>query len=241
MMVAILEHLLSALDGKRGSDAADRLCEACVMLLDIDAAAISLLFDGAPGATLGSSSAHARVCDELQFTLGEGPCLESVATLTPVLVADLADPDERRWPVYGSAMLELEVRGVYAMPVVVSGQALGALDLFRALPGPLNGAELSGAVVAAGLAGVPLLDLLDIDLEAAGTDPDSTAWLELNAVSRAEISQATGMLIAQLGLEPAEALLRLRSHAYMTNRSTTDVARDILARRLRLEGDEPRG
>lgn len=205
------------------------------MVLDIDAAAISLVFDGATSATLGSSSAQARECDELQFTLGEGPCLDSVATRAPVLIRDLADPTEVRWPVYGPAMLELKIRGVYAMPVVVAGEYVGALDLFRALPGRLSGAELSGAVVAAELAGIPFLDLFDGDLQAAVSDPGSDAWAELNSLSRAEVSQATGMLVAQLGVEPAEALVRLRAHAYATGRPTTEVARDILERRLKLE------
>jgi len=176
---------------------------------DIDAAAISLVFDGANSGTLGSSGAPARMYDELQFILGEGPCLDSVTRRAPVLVVDLADPNDARWPVYGPAMLDLQVRGVYAMPVVVAGE----------------------------LAGIPLLDLLDGDMQAAVADPNSNAWAELNALSRAEVSQATGMLVAQLEVEPAEALVRLRAHAYSTGRSATDVARDILDRRLRLEAD----
>src|SRR6202011_1693620 len=101
--VAIHEQLLAAVDGRRGGEAADRLCEACVVLLDVDAAAISLIFDGTSSGTLGSSGAPARVYDELQFTLGEGPCLDSVAGRVPVLVVDLAD--EPRWPAYGPALL----------------------------------------------------------------------------------------------------------------------------------------
>ena len=207
------------------------------MLFDVDAAAISLVFDGANSGTLGSSGEPARVYDELQFLLGEGPCLDSVARRAPVLVVDLADPDDARWPVYGPAMLDLQVRGVYAMPVVVAGEYVGALDLFRAKPGRLADEQVSGAIVAAELAGIPLLDLLDDDMQAAVADPDSNAWAELNALSRTEVSQATGMLVAQLEVEPAEALVRLRAHAYSTGRSATDVARDILDRRLRLEAD----
>jgi plasmid stability protein len=45
------------------------------------------------------------------------------------------------------------------------------------------------------------------------------------------------MLVAQLEIEPAEALVRLRAYAYASGRSATDVARDILARRLKLEAD----
>jgi hypothetical protein len=235
--VAIHEQLLAAVDGRRGVAAADRLCEACVVLFGIDAAAISLVFDGASSGTLGSSGAPARMYDELQFTLGEGPCLESVKRRIPILVVDLADPDEARWPAYGPAMLAHEIRGVSAIPIIVAGEFVGALDFFRAQPGQLSREELVGAVAAAELAGIPILDLLDVDLQAAVSDPRSSAWAELNMLSRAEVSQATGMLVAQLAVEPAEALVRLRAHAYTTGRSVTDVARDILERRLKLEAD----
>ena len=208
-----------------------------MVILEVDAAAISLVFDGGNTGTLGSSSEHARTCDELQFLLGEGPCLDSITKRAPVVVIDLADPDDARWPLYGPAMLDLQIRGVYAMPVVVAGEYVGALDLFCAQPGRLDHEQFSGAVVAAELAGVPLLDLLGDDLQAAVADPDSKAWAELHTLSRAEVSQATGMLVAQLEVEPAEALVRLRAHAYSTGRSATDVARDILERRLRLEAD----
>ena len=61
------------------------------MLFGIDAAAISLVFAGAASGTLGSSGVGARAYDELQFTFGEGPCLDSVARRAPVLIADLAN------------------------------------------------------------------------------------------------------------------------------------------------------
>jgi hypothetical protein len=235
--VAIHEKLRAAVDGQRGLAAADSLCEACVMLFGIDAAAISLVFAGAASGTLGSSGAGARAYDELQFTFGEGPCLDSVALRAPVLIADLANGNDGRWPAYGPAMLDYKIHGIFAIPVVVAGEFVGALDLFRAKPGELHVDDLAGAVVAAELAGMPLLDLMHSDLQAAVNDPDSDAWAEFNALSRTEVSQATGMLVAQLGVEPAEALVRLRAHAYATNRSATEVARDILDRRLYLEAD----
>lgn len=234
--MAIHEQLLEAVDGRRGVEAADRLCEACVVLLDVDAAAISLVFDGASSGTLGSSGAPARAYDELQFTLGEGPCLDSVAHRLPMLVVDLTE--EPRWPAYGPALLAHQIRSVCAMPVVVAGEFVGALDLFRAQPGELEGDALAGAIAAAELAGIAVLDLLEADLQAAASDPSSDAWAELQALSRAEVSQATGMLVAQLGVEPPEALMRLRAHSYATGRNATDVARDILDRRLTLERDE---
>ncbi|BBY44117.1 GAF and ANTAR domain-containing protein [Mycolicibacterium celeriflavum] len=235
--MTIQQQLLAAVDGRRGTEAADRICDACVELFGVDAAAISLVFDGVNSGTLGSSGDSARRLDELQFILGEGPCLDSVTGRAPVLVHDLDDRDERRWPVYGPAMVDLEVRAVFAMPVVVAGEYVGALDLFRTQPGAIDRDGLAGAAIAAEMAGVPLLDLLDTDLRAAVDEPDSNAWAELHTLARAEVSQATGMLVAQLGVEPAEALVRLRAHAYSTGRSATDVARDILDRGLRLESD----
>jgi hypothetical protein len=119
----------------------------------------------------------------------------------------------------------------------VAGELVGVLNLFRAQPGMFPSEDLAGAAAAAELAAIPLLDLLDDDLRAAVDDPKSSAWAELNTLSRAEVSQATGMLVAQLEIDPAEALVRLRAHAYATGRSATDVARDILDRRLKIEAD----
>jgi hypothetical protein len=235
--VTIHDQLLAAVGGGRKLEAADRLCRACVTLLEVDAAAISLVFDGANAGTLGSSGPSARRYDELQFTLGEGPCLDSVARRAPVLVVDLADSTEERWPAYGSAMLAYQIRGVHAIPVLVAGEYVGALDLFCAKPGPLGPTQLAGAIAAAELAAIPVLDLLDADLQAAVSDPNSASWAELNALSRAEVSQATGMVMAQLNVDAADALVRLRAHAYANDRSVIDTARDVLNRRLRLAED----
>jgi len=110
-----------------------------------------LVFDGTNVGTLGASGVSARVYDELQFTLGEGPCLDSVAHRAPVVVVDLADPDVVRWPAYGPAMLADQIRGVYAMPVVVAGQYGGALDLFGS---PRRvGCRAAGRCVGGGRAG----------------------------------------------------------------------------------------
>ena len=147
-------------DAGPGLATADRLCHACVELLEVDGAAISLMLTGSTQGTLGSSSALSRRLDEFQFTFGEGPCLESVARGVPVLVADFPDPAESRWPAYAGAVLGAGVRAVYALPVALSTSCVGALDLFRTEPGHLSGRALTGGLLAAQLAALPLLDLL---------------------------------------------------------------------------------
>ena len=236
-----IQEQLAAVGEQRGAGAADRICEACLTLRGVEAAAISLVYDGTNIGTLGASSAAARTFDELQFTLGEGPCLDSVTHRAPVMITDLADPNERRWPFYGPALLAHDIRAVAAVPIVVAGEYVGALDLFGSIPGQWEDDQWAAAVMAAELAALPVLDLLDDDLQIAATDPDSTAWTHLHALSRAEVGQASGMLIAQLNIGPTQALMRLRAHAYATGVSATEIARDIIGRRLRLDATDAAG
>ena len=51
--VDVQEHLFGAIGDDHGTEAADRLCEACVTLFGVDAAVISLVFDGTNTGTLG--------------------------------------------------------------------------------------------------------------------------------------------------------------------------------------------
>jgi len=64
--VDVQEHLFGAIGDDHGTEAADRLCEAGVTLFGVDAAVISLVFDGTNTGTLGASPAPARVCGELR-------------------------------------------------------------------------------------------------------------------------------------------------------------------------------
>ena len=235
--VTLQDQLIAAVGDRRGLAAADQICLACVMLFDVEAAAISAVYDGINMGTVGVSSPSARRYDELQFTYGEGPCLDAVHSRGPVASVDLAHPKELRWPAFRPALVANTIRSVYAAPVVVAGEYVGALDLFRTLPGDWHAETSAGALIAAQMATLPFMDLLADDSVAAISDPASDAWTELSQFARAEVSQATGMLVAQLDVTPSQALVRLRAHAYATGRSATEVARDIIERRLRLDAD----
>lgn len=221
-----------------GIDAANELCLACVGLLDLDGAAVSMIFDGSTRGTFGSSNAVSRRLDEYQFTFGEGPCLDAVAAREPVLVPDLGAAAESRWPAFTEAVIGDGILGVFALPIMVTSVCVGALDLFRAVPGPLQEDQLAGAVLAARLASQPLLDLA-----AGATTPDAGSgdhgrWDPLAEMDRIEVYQATGMLIAQLDVGPTEALIRLRAHAIATNQTASEVAWAIVQRTLVLERDD---
>ncbi len=224
-----------------GLSAADRLCLACVELLQVDGAAISVVHDGASRGTFGSSGWLSRRLDEYQFTFGEGPCLDAVASGRPVLVANLGLRDESRWPAFTEAVLAAGVRAVFALPVLVTTAAVGALDLFRNSPGSLAGEGMAGGLLAAELAALPLLDLLATDVdwvaEAEGTAGGRGAASELASLERVEVYQATGMIMADLDVDAAEALLRLRAYAFTQSLTASEVAWQIVERRLVLRRD----
>lgn len=225
-----------------GIATADELCASCVGLVGVDGAALSMVYEGASTGTFGSSNEASRRIDEYQFTFGEGPCLDAVASREAVLVPDLAASGQQRWPMLAGALLDDGVRGVFAMPVMIMSVCVGALDLFRSTPGPLEGNALAGARLAAELAATPLLDLI---AGAVGVNVDDETLIRsiedgpdhLAELDRVEVYQATGMLISALDVASTEALVRLRAHAIATGQSAIEVARAIVERRLMLERD----
>ena len=229
---AVTRALLAiARDTKDDRVLAAEICRACVQGLDIDGAAISLLTASALRETVAASDATADLLEDLQFGLGEGACIDAAMSRRPVLVPDMHDPAQTaRWPVYAAAVAEQTgVRAIFALPLQWGAIDVGVLDLYRRTPGALSAAHMQDALSAADAATLLLLGL-------RGDHGDEQAW-DRSWGSRAEIHQATGMVVAQLGISAADALARLRAHAFAEQRLLADVARDVVARRLRFTKD----
>jgi hypothetical protein len=216
---------------------ADRLCLACVRLLDVDGAAISVMSGGSTYGTFGSSDQVSRDLDELQFTFGEGPCMDAVREGGPVQAENLEDPAEQRWPAYSSSALGLGIRALYALPIGVAHSYIGVLDLYRREPGPLLGHSLVGGLMAAELATLPLMDLIGAEAALAIAPEYDLGWDQVASLARVEVYQATGMIMAQLGIGAADALVRLRAHAFAHDLTASQVAWAIVERHLVLESD----
>ncbi|MGJ7440977.1 GAF and ANTAR domain-containing protein [Aquipuribacter sp. MA13-6] len=219
-------------------EAADRLCAACVQLLDVDGASISYMGDGTMQGTFGSSGPLSRTLDELQFTYGQGPCLDAVTQCRPVLAPHLNGPVEDRWPALTQAILGHGIQAIFALPVAIASTPIGALDLYRRSSGPLDDAAMTGGVYAAKLAALPLLDLMTADTDWQSAAEGRGSWEQLESLERVEVYQATGMIIAALDVSPADALVRLRAHAISRGLTASVVAYQILNRRLVLDRDD---
>jgi hypothetical protein len=218
--------------------AADRLCAACVDLLEVDGASISFVDGGRMTGTFGSSGQLSRTLDELQFTYGEGPCMDAFAERRPILAPDLNGPGEGRWPALTQAFLGHGIQAVFALPVAVANSPIGALDLFRHSSGPLDDDAMAGGMWAAGLAALPLLDLMASDTDWEKATNGQGSWDQLASLERVEVYQATGMIVAALDISPADALVRLRAHAISRSLTAGEVAYQILDRRLVLDDDD---
>jgi hypothetical protein len=211
----------------------EAICRMCVSSLGVGGAGISMTATGGALATVCASDDTAARIEELQFTLGEGPCFDALARGGPVLVADLTDPSQgvaARWPGFTAGAAEVGVRAVFAFPLRIGAIRLGAMDLYRERPGELTPGQLGAALMAADEAALALPQLSATE----ELDGDST----VRSSYRLEVHQASGMVAIQLGVSLAEALARLRAYAYAADRPVNEVAADVVALRLRFRTED---
>ena len=225
-------RIRAALDGTGPPDAAtypQRVCMVSARLLGMTGAGLSLT-----GATeLGrawSSDDLAQAIEELQLQLGEGPGVDAVSLGRPILEPDLEGPSSR-WTFFRRTALELGVRAIFAFPLQVGAIDIGVLTLHRAVAGELSDGQLADALVltdalTAGLLNLPSRGVL--------------GWDHVDLDGRqARVHQATGMVSVQLQVSLADALVRLRAHAFAAGATVYDVAEQVVSRRFRFDERPP--
>jgi ANTAR domain len=214
---------------------AEDVCAAAVAALEVTGAWLS--------ATSGTGAGHLmRVTDgvseqlaELQLTLGEGPSLDTAVSGGPLLASDLGEPETgRRWPAFTPAARQAGAAAIFAFPLRMGAIRAGVMGLYRTRPGQLSPFQLGDALIFADTATLLLLDSRGQAAGDSAAGPGPGGQPADLTMHRAEIDQATGMLTEQLGVGIAEAFIRMRAYAYAHDRRLADLARDIVARRLRL-------
>lgn len=214
----------------------ERLCTACVAALPVDGVGVSLM-TREPGARalLGASDAIGNRIEQLQFDLGEGPCVSAFRNAQPVLVPDLhADEAVARWPMFIHEAASTGAAALFAFPLQVGTIGIGVLDCHRTRAGPLI--EIAQALAVADAVTVALLNFQARIAESG--DTDATDLFDLSWRTHAVVHQATGALAVQLHISTAEALARLRAHAFRHSRPLHAVASDIMADRLDLSRED---
>ena len=229
MRSARLLRILTAMDGG-GLPTAGQLCTVAAQVVGVDGAAV--MVEGSDHRTpLCSSEGIAAHVANLDLTLGEGPGFDAHQTGTPVTEPDLARPRSSRWPSFSPLAVQAGLAAIFSFPLRVGGVHLGAVTFHQMHSGRLSDDQHADALVVANVVVHTVL------AHQAGTPPGVLgSELEVLGSSLAELHQASGMVSVQLGVSVADALVRLRAHAYAQGREVREVAIDVVNRGLRLDG-----
>lgn len=226
-IVGLLVGTVSQLESRR-------LCEVCAEVTEMSGAGIMLMSGDIPQGSVCTTNQVSALIEDLQHELGEGPCVDAYHQDRPVLEPDLALPATARWLGFTGPAVQAGVRAVFGFPLQVGAVRLGALNLYRDRPGPLTDDQHADALVLADVAAQAVLVLQ------AGAPPGRLASeLEAGAEFHYVVHQASGMVAAQLNVSVGQAMIRLRAYAFGNDRRLAEVARDVVARRLRF--DAPSG
>ena len=212
-----------------GAGTSARLCEVGASVVGVAGAGVMLMTGDVPGGSLCTTNAVSMLIEDLQYTLGEGPCVDAYHGDVVVREPDLADPRTPRWLAFTPRAVAAGARAVFGFPVRVGSARLGALNLYQDRPGMLNDEQHADALVVADVVARWVLDMQ------GGAAPGALAKeLEIGADLHFVVHNAAGMVSVQLGVSVTEALIRLRAHAFSHDRPLDEVAADVVARKLRL-------
>lgn len=223
-------ELLAKIVDPSGELDTQRLCDVCAEVTGVAGAGIMLMSGDIPRGSVCTTNEVSSLIEQLQYELGEGPCVDAYHHNRPVAEPDLADPTTSRWTAFTGPAVDAGVRAVFGFPLQVGAVRLGALNLYCDSPGGLTDDQHRDALLMAGIVAQALM-LLQSGAP-AGT---VSAELEANADFQYVVHQASGMVAAQLEVSVGQALIRLRAYAFGNDRTLTDVARAVVDRKLRFD------
>lgn len=207
------------------------LCTVCVDLLAVTGAGITLMGGDRAGPICVSDSSVSAL-EDLQYGIGQGPCRDAFRTGASIHAPRLDNIAWSRWPSFVELARASGIKAVFAYPLIADGANVGVLTLYQRLEGPLTDAQNDNSVALAEVLTETVLSLQDD--APAGT---LASGLDDAVDYRAEIYQASGMVAIQLSIPAADALLRIRAHAFAHDQSVAETAAQIVSRRLRLHDD----
>jgi hypothetical protein len=190
--------------------------------------------DGAQAGPICVSDSHIAALEDLQFTVGQGPCRDAYNTGKAVHAPRLDGSAFTRWPPFVDLARSTGIGAVFAYPLLSFGANVGVLTLYQESEGELTAGQHDDSLAMATVLTATVLSLQD-----AAPVGVLAPEFEESVAYRAEIHQASGMVAVQLGIAPSEALLRIRGHAFAHGLPVRTVASEIVARRLRLDDDRP--
>jgi hypothetical protein len=204
--------------GAELTEAFQAICLAAPVLVPGCDHASLMMLAGGRFKTVAASSDVARLIDDLELELGEGPCLDAITDEVAHIDPDLTDGSP--WPALTREILaRTQVRGMAGFRLLEDEQKVGAINLFSETPGALNPEALDRAAVLAAFASVALL---------AVSTQQSAESLRSGLASNREVGKAVGLLMAFHKISDEEAFEVLRKTSQDLNVKVTAIARELV-------------
>jgi GAF domain-containing protein len=175
-----------------------------------EGAGVSIIDSSGHRTSVGATDDIVVHADDLQYQLGEGPCINAWATGTPTYIADTRTDD--RWEQWNAAAAEQGVRSCLSVPILKGPAALGAMKVYSAVPDAFTDEDqrlLAGlAHSAAALLG---------HIQASDTPQRISDEVKESLTNRDTIGIARGMLMERHGIDKQAAMDQLIEAASRAN------------------------
>jgi GAF domain-containing protein len=199
-----------------------------------DGAGLTLIESGRSD-TIVKSEQFVREVDDIQYSLGEGPCISAAATGRTMRSGGLGE--DSRWPTFGSRVAGLGVHSVLSLPLVTGGEVVGAMNVYAHAKNAFDErAEHLGEMFA-----VPAAIAVQ-NAQILAQTQRLASNLQAALTNRAVIDQAIGILMSRGGITADEAFDRLRELSQREHTKLSDVAAGVVdAAVRRARGRHPDG
>jgi GAF domain-containing protein len=219
---SIVHHLVEIADNLTDNfdviELLTKLADKCVNLLGISAAGVMIASSNGDLRLVASSSEAMRLVELFELQAREGPCLDAYQTGEAV-GHEILRPGSGRWPRFSAVALESNFCSVFALPMRLRNQTIGALNLFSSGLTPINEEHVD---IARGFADLATISIMQ---HRAATEARVVRdQLSQALTSRISIEQAKGILSERTGITPSEAFVRIRDYARSHNLRLTEVA-----------------
>jgi GAF domain-containing protein len=201
-----------------------------------DGAGLTMLEADRPQ-TVVASAEFVHAVDDVQYALGEGPCLLAVASRATQTSGSLGG--ETRWPRFGPRVGRMGVHSVLSLPLLLSDRVVGAMNVYAHAKNAFGPAAVRIGELFARPAAVTVHNA-----QVLAQSQRLAAQLGEALTSRAVIDQALGVLMSRTGANPEEAFARLRAMSQSQHVKVAEVARvlvDEAVRRARSRPSAPGG
>src|SRR4029077_14898300 len=110
---------LTRLAAPEPSGDARHLCAVCAEVTRMSGAGIMLLWGGQPQGSVCTTNDVSALIEDLQYTLGEGPCIDAYRVHAPIAEPALARPTAPRWPEFSRTAAAAGALAVFGFPISV--------------------------------------------------------------------------------------------------------------------------